>query len=65
MNEQRSTTKQQLCTQVAAYKVTINIWTMMTYSSKSFLKRNRLADFRSSLMAFQSFAPQKRILNFP
>jgi len=35
----------------------------MTDSVKSFLKRKRLADFRSSLIAFQSLAPLKRTLS--
>ena len=34
----------------------------MTDSFKGFLKRKQLADFRSSLRAFQSLAPLKRTL---
>ena len=50
-NKQRSKTKQRLCIQLAAYKVHQSIFGDDRFF-KSFLKRKRLADFRSSLIAF-------------
>ena len=63
--EARSKTKQGLCTQLAQYiKYTNQYLEMTNCFVKSFLKRKRLADFSSSLIAFQSLAPLKRMLNF-
>ena len=53
--------KQRLCTQLAAYVKYTDQYSEMTDSLKSFLKRRRLADLKSSLMTFPSLATLKRI----